>query len=338
MEPLEPQFRVLIVDDDRDLALNLQDILESRGYSASVAATAAEGLEAARRQVFDLAVVDVRLPDMPGTALIEKLILLCPGLESILITGFVSLETAIAAIRQKHIVAYEVKPVDLDRLIAVLEQVARKKRLERELLDVRERERGRIGRELHDGLGQHLTGIALHAQVLCGALKDKKLAEADHAFRIAHMINEAIQEAGRLARGLAPVVLEQRGLKAALEELTSGIETASGVPCRLEWSPDVRDPGQDAAIHVYRLVQEAVNNAAKHAAAKAVRVQVAGDGEGTMIRISDDGVGLPEKASEKGGMGLNIMRYRAGVIGASLELMPNENGGTVVCVRCRRWM
>lgn len=199
------------------------------------------------------------------------------------------------------------------------------------LLEVVGAEQSRIGQDLHDGLCQHLTGIEFRTSVLVDRLADYPEAR-DEATKIAKLIREGIHQARMLARGLSPVHLESDGLMAALEELTSNTGKIFVVECRFECPQPVRVADHSVATHLYRIAQEAISNAVRHGRARSIVVAlVKGNGTAT-LSITDDGCGILPHADDTAGMGLRIMRYRAEMIGANLQIGPVEGQGTAV--RC----
>lgn len=214
-----------------------------------------------------------------------------------------------------------------ERTRALTSEMAARQRLECELLDISEREQRRIGHELHDSICQHLTGTALAGQVLTARL-DGRLA--DDAARVVGLVEEGIDLTRRLARGLVPVELESAGLMSALEEFTRATQARSGVTCRFECEVPVPTPNTAEAIHLYRIAQEATNNAIRHASPKQVLIKLDDAEGGIQLSIEDDGCGLPKRAAEGPGMGLRIMAHRASMIGGSLSVSTRPGGGTSV--------
>ena len=163
-----------------------------------------------------------------------------------------------------------------ERTTALTEEMAERERLERELLDISERERRRIGHDLHDSLGQHLTGTALAAQVLEEKLTVHGQQEASDAGKVVELIEEGIVLLRQLAKGLHPIELEAEGLMQALEELAATSSELLGISCRFECDSPVPVRDSATAAHLYRIAQEAVSNAVKHGKAKE-RVHSTGD-------------------------------------------------------------
>ena len=208
------------------------------------------------------------------------------------------------------------------------------KRLEAEVLNVAEREQSRFGHDLHDGLGQHLTGIEFMSEVLSQRLAAKGRAEeAADLDQITGLIREAIGQTRDLARGLSPVVLQSKGLAVALQDLAASATKHLGLSCGCRFADEGKDGVEDPemAIHLYRIAQEAVANAAKHGRATEVTLLL-GSREGRVeLTVEDNGNGLPpDFTGESSGMGLRVMQYRAGLIGGTLHIGAGIRGGVVI--------
>jgi PAS domain S-box-containing protein len=217
-------------------------------------------------------------------------------------------------------------------IIATGIDITEREQLERALLDISAREQRRIGQDLHDGLGQHLTGIAFMAKVHESRLAEKQLTEASDAAKIVRLVNEAIHKTRELARGLLPVVSDAQGLMSALQLWAGEVEDLFGVSCKFQCETAVLIHDDAMATHLYHIAQEAVNNAIKHGNARSILIRLASEnGCGTLL-ISDDGSGIPEVRGNAQGMGLHIMSYRAGMIGGRLDVGPHPVRGT--CVNC----
>ena len=209
--------------------------------------------------------------------------------------------------------------------------VTEAKRLERTILEISGREQRRIGQDLHDGLGQHLTGVAFMSKVLEQKLREKSLAEAADAAKIVVLVNQAIDKTRELSHGLLTVLSDAPGLMSALERLALQVEDLFQVACIFECADPVLIRESDVATHLYHIAQEAVNNALKHGRPQRVVIRLTG-GDEPSLTIEDDGIGLGGwSAPENPGMGLLIMTYRAKMIGGALQLQPGATGGTVVC-------
>lgn len=209
--------------------------------------------------------------------------------------------------------------------------VTERKRLERSILEISAREQRRIGQDLHDGLGQHLTGIAFLSKVLEEKLSEESVSESNDAAKIVLLVNDAIRKTKELARGLLPVVSDAQGLMAALRQCAEETEDLFRVKCRFLCDAPVFVTDVNVATHLYHIAREAVSNAMKHGKASELVIKLSAAGDQGVLSIRDNGVGLP--TVQKGtGMGLNIMSYRARMVGGSLEVRRNADGGvTVTC-------
>jgi PAS domain S-box-containing protein len=218
-------------------------------------------------------------------------------------------------------------------VIATGIDITERKRMEKAILEISAREQRKIGRDLHDGLGQHLTGIAFMSKVLERKLAADGSPEAVEVEKIVRLVNEAIHKTRELARGLLPVVSDSDGLMSALKRWTGEVEDLFRIQCRFECSEPVRITDVNVATHLYHIAQEAVNNAIKHARATELIVSLGRPKGVGMLEVEDDGIGLPHVRQGHSGLGLHIMSYRANMIGGSLELHTGAHGGTVVSCR-----
>jgi signal transduction histidine kinase/CheY-like chemotaxis protein len=209
--------------------------------------------------------------------------------------------------------------------------ITERKWLERRILSISDAEQQRIGADLHDGLGQHLTGIACLATALRDRLQTTNPKETQQASLIANLVNEAIAQCRALSRGLCPVQLEHTGLPSALEDLTFQVQLISGVNCRFEAVGSPPRCSHDAAMHVYRITQEAINNAIRHGAARSVSVALITNGSTCRVVVEDDGTGFdPDAERTSPGVGLRLMNYRAAIIGGTFSIGPRPGGGVTV--------
>ena len=170
----------------------------------------------------------------------------------------------------------------------------------------------------------------MKSQVLEQKLVRKSKADSDRAGEIARHVREAISQTRSLARGLSPVTLESEGLISALHELAANAERMFGMSCHIEAPQTVPLQAPAVTTHLYRIAQEAVSNAIKHGKAKEVTIRLTSEPERVLLQILDKGVGLCLPLAPRGGMGLSIMRYRAGMIGASFSIENGPAGGAIV--------
>jgi len=211
--------------------------------------------------------------------------------------------------------------------------ITERKRMEAEILDISNRERQAIGRDLHDGLGQELTGVALMLRGLATRIESEYPESKQQVEEIVDLVNRSIDTARALARGLLPVTADAGGLNAALGALAERAREMYGfeVKLRINIRPNCQ-MSEAAANHLYRITQEALTNAARHAHASSVVIQFRANTRKFLLRIIDDGIGISKRGKDGYGMGLKIMRYRASMINAVMEIAAHDPRGTVVCV------
>ena len=216
-----------------------------------------------------------------------------------------------------------------DERIALLEE---NRRLEHEIIEISEYEHQRIGQELHDGLCQYLAAIRCTAQSLQFELEREGQPKlADGARDVADLLQTAVSQAHDLARGLVPVQLGVGGLTAALEDLAVSTTRRLGVRCSFHPSGGLPRNADDVKMrHLYRIAQEAVNNAAKHAHPRHIEVALSSNSAATILSVTDDGVGLSRTSRNGQGLGMSIMKYRSGLIGGEFLVEEPSTGGTVV--------
>jgi signal transduction histidine kinase len=218
----------------------------------------------------------------------------------------------------------------LDEVLALLESSAPRRISEREVAEITQREQIRIGQDLHDGLGQHLTGITFLTRALVNKLTAQGLPEAAEAAEIGRLVFQALSQTRNLARGLLPVELESQGLRQALAELAANVRDLYQIDCGVEWDADLSISDRSIASQLFRLAQEAINNSIKHGEARHVRVALRKLHGQCCLLVRDDGTGLAKRELRPNGLGLRIMNYRAQRLGGSLRIQPGEHGGTVV--------
>jgi two-component system, LuxR family, sensor kinase FixL len=211
-----------------------------------------------------------------------------------------------------------------------IRDITERKRLEKEILEVSDREQRRIGYDLHDGLCQHLAAIELKSQVLEQKLGKRSKAAATRLGEIAKDVRDAIGHTRSLARGLSPVTLESEGLASALQELAVNTENIFNVSCRFEFEEPVQVHDHAVATNLFRIAQEAVSNAIKHGKAKRISINLESPRGQITLRVSDNGAGFPAKSPHQKGMGLRIMQSRAGMIGGTLAIESSDAGGVMV--------
>jgi PAS domain S-box-containing protein len=207
-------------------------------------------------------------------------------------------------------------------------EIARRKGLEGEILSVSDREQQRLGRELHDGLCQHLTAVAFMSRSIAMRLKNHRVIEVGDIEKIAELVNDAASDTRNLSRALHRLDVDAAGLVNALQDLVD--REIWRTPCRLEVKPSFRIEDDAAAAHLYRIAREAVINANKHAQARKIIVRLQRSRREMVLHVIDDGVGLSDDRKLKEGLGLHIMNYRAQLVGGRLEIDSSKNRGTRV--------
>jgi signal transduction histidine kinase len=215
---------------------------------------------------------------------------------------------------------------------ALRQEMKIREQLEKDITESAERESQRIGHELHDSLGQHLTATSLALQVLSGKLATESSPRSKDVDQAVELVEQGIDLARKIAKGLFPLELEGEGLAAALLELSRVTARNHHVACELKCDSSVWLSDSTTATHLYRIAQEAVINAVKHGHVSRIDIEVSRRDTNLTLSIKDDGIGLPADLPESGGIGLRIMSSRAGMIGGLLSVKNQAEGGTIV--RC----
>ncbi len=204
-------------------------------------------------------------------------------------------------------------------------------RLERQIIAVSEEERSKIGRDLHDDLGSHLTGVELLSKALQQHLRGEVPERAEQLGIIRNLILDAIEKTRRLSQGLYPVHVVEYGLEAAIEELVIEVKKMFKVNFDLSWQDGGHVLGKNTATHLHYIIREAVFNAARHGKPQNIGVYMLHDDNGFSVKIVDDGKGFAGTPAATG-MGFHTMKYRAKAIGATLVINSGEKSGTIISV------
>lgn len=346
MAPAAAASRILVVDDDEGLLILMADTLQAEGFSVLTASSAKTAREALDRGAPDLMILDLKLQDAGGLELVESLQRDRRPVPFVVVTGQGDQKIAVEVMKQgaldylmKDTTLLDLLPAVVRRAIdavnkdnALREAQAQHRRLEREILAVSERERHSIGADLHDNLGQQLTALEL----MCTMLKSDTAPHPELSARLdlmSRMLREAVSQTRSLARGLVPISNDPDALPIALAELAERTSSLGRTKCRFEAPEDFSLSDATAAGHLYRIAQESVNNALKHAQANEVVIRLEQTPAAVTLEISDDGIGLPAGKPKRRGLGLGVMQHRARVIGGELTVTSKRNGGvTVQCV------
>jgi len=234
-----------------------------------------------------------------------------------------------------EVLSAEVELSGEKKILIVVQDVSERKQLESEIIEIANRERRRLGADLHDGLGQELTGISLMLRSLAKRAGFAAFGAAIELDEIITLVNHAIQSARKMALGISPVTLERGGLLPALQTLIGWSRASYNIEVGLRLS--IRSPlhiGESAAAHLYLIVQEAINNAVKHGRARSIAVTLRSNRALVSLSITDDGVGIVESPARGAGMGLKLMEYRSAVIGGVMKIKRLPKGGTRIRSVC----
>ncbi len=338
---------IFVVDDDEGLLILMAEGLRAEGFKVETADSGKSARAWLDEHTPDLMILDLKLKDGDGPALVANLQQEKNHIPFVVVTGQGDEKVAVEVMKQGAL-DYVMKDTGLlDLLPAVVKRAlgsvsqekalvaaqAEHRRLEHEVLAVSERERHSIGADLHDGLGQQLTAIEL----MCAALKADAAGHPSLGKGLdamGKMLRSAIAQTRFLARGLVPVGSAPDALQIGLTELTEQINAIGTLRCQFDCPSPVAVADPFVAGHLYRIAQEAVNNAVKHAHARDVRVVLQQEAGVLRLEISDDGNGLPKgRSTGRGGLGLGVMQHRAKVIGGELTVMSKRSEGVTVACR-----
>jgi len=212
------------------------------------------------------------------------------------------------------------------------EETKERRQTQDEMLQIAQREQQRIGRDIHDALGQQLAGASFLLGSLEKRLRDRQLPETDLAAEVGDHLRDAVSKARHIAYGLAPTDISEEGLIDALEALAGNTETLFHLKCDFSHTSACHVTDSTVAMHLYRIVQEAIHNAASHGNADHVWISLALDGQDGVLTISDNGSGIDRCEPSHHGMGIRIMHFRAETIGGKVDMSINETGGASVTI------
>jgi len=227
----------------------------------------------------------------------------------------------------------EIEMIVNERTRELRESMQERMRLESEILEISDREKRQIGQDLHDSLGQKLTGAVFLSRALAEQPSHDEGSTRTQATRINETLKEAVAQVRRMARGLSPIELGQDGLSGALHRLAAEISDIYGISCLFHQADSTFLPAGKNASHLYAITLEAVTNAIKHGGASEIVIELSGKDSRYQLVIEDNGKGFDPTSTQNGGMGLRIMQYRASMIDGTVEVRKRPEGGTeVVCV------
>ncbi len=208
--------------------------------------------------------------------------------------------------------------------------IAQRQRLEKRVQEIGTRQQQRIGQELHDGVGQELTGLGYLAASLHRKLRATDSPEAESAAELAQAIPNALGQIKAIVKGLIPLEVGARDLVPAIRAMAANIEERTGISCSYESNGSISVQDDNVAVQLYRIAQEAVTNAVKHAQADHIELAMSVDSQTLVLEVRDDGVGIASHADNSSGSGMHIMRHRADVIGGTLTVERRDRGGTLI--------
>jgi PAS domain S-box-containing protein len=221
------------------------------------------------------------------------------------------------------------------RMIGANSDITDRKQLEKELISISDREQRRIGQDLHDGLGQQLTAIEFMCQSLKADLKKGSPEVREQIAAMSGFLRQAITQTRALAHGLTAFMLDASGLQGALAELVESTAKLGRVQCRFVCPTTVKLKDGETAVHLYRIAQEAIANALKHAKATEIEVTLSRRGSAVVLTVVDNGIGLPRKSEQHSGVGLRVMQHRAATIGGELTIESKRSKGVIVTCTVR---
>jgi signal transduction histidine kinase len=344
--PAPHSATIFIVDDDQALRRLLQQTLKREGFSTVTASSGEEAIAWLGQNTADLMLLDLKLPDFEGKDLINRVAAMDRSIPFVIITSQGDERVAVDMMKRGAL-DYLVKDVQFIEFVPTvvchaLEKLQTDKRLrtaqlaleesKTQLLVVSEREQRHFGAELHDGLGQQLTAIELRCQSLKQDLPPSRPDLEKEVAQICQFLRNAISQTRSLAHGLAPLSLDSRGLTDALNSLALRMSSRHGIQCSFDSPSPIALDNELVTGHLFRIAQEAVNNAVKHSLATEVMIRLIRSSGKLQLEVSDNGKGFPKTPSSSQGIGLQIMRHRTSVIGGELNIISKPGEGvSVIC-------
>jgi signal transduction histidine kinase len=344
MPPASSSSVVLIVDDDEGLAILMSEALREAGFETAVASSGKAAFAWLRQGKPSLMLLDLKLADITGRDLLAGLARDGIFAPFVVITGQEDTRVAVDMMKGGAL-DYLVKDASMLELLPVVVRRAMDKleadrnlaearaalsESQKQILAIGEREQRRIGADLHDNLGQQLTAIELLCQSLREDLKKRQPDLDKQIARVCQYLRQAVAQTRLLARGLSPVELDSDGLADALADLVRRTNEIGRLHCRFQVGSPVVIEDNAVAGHLFRIAQEALNNAVKHSEADEVAISLSQNGEITRLEIADNGRGLPKAKQAGAGIGLQVMKHRANVIRAALNVESAPGKGVKV--------
>lgn len=344
----KPIHILAIEDSEVDihrLSAALQGV-EQFPFELSFERRLASGLVSLANATFDVVLLDLILPDSAGLETVERVHRVAPHTPIIVLTHVDDELNAVEAVRrgaQDYLFKVQLDGLLVSRAIryamerkrverALNESIDARRELESEVLRISTREQQRISQDLHDSVGQQLTGLSYLARSLAKHMADTSPSQAADAQMIVEGLQSALTEVRNAIRGLAPVEFDSEGLMAAINQLVTTTAARCDTLCQFVCDEPVLIENNTTATHLFRIAQEALHNAVKHSQAERILVHLRYAGDHVVLQVSDDGKGLTMHSGGESGLGLHIMHYRARMIDATLDVSSNFKQGT--CVTC----
>jgi len=349
-EPAEAaaaKAKILLVDDEPKSLYALQELLSTLGENLMVAQSGEEALRLVLKNDFAVILLDVRMPGIDGFETAKMI----RGRERSKLTPIIFL-TAAADEMTSMFRGYEVGAVDylmkpvvpevLKSKVAVFVELHRKserlresedklRRLAAHLISVREEERAHIAREIHDELGQVLTGIKMEVGWLAKRLKEPALLEKTDS--MSKLIDSTVQTVRKIATGLRPEMLDDMGLVAAVGWQAKDFQKRTGIRCRVKLPPETTKLDIDVSTTAFRIFQEILTNVARHSRATRVDIDLELAGDSLRLEVTDNGVGIAEAELDgRKSLGLLGMHERALLFGGEVSITGSPGHGTRVAV------
>ena len=341
------QAKILLVDDEPKSLFALQELLSTLGQNLMVAQSGEEALRLALRNDFAVILLDVRMPGIDGfeTARLIRARERSKSTPIIFLTAAADEMTSMFRGYEVGAVDYLMKPVIPEVLkskVAVFVELFRKserlreseeklRRLAAHLISIREEERTHIAREIHDELGQVLTGLKMEVTWLAKRLKEKVLIEKTDS--MCQLIDSTVQTVRKIATGLRPEMLDDMGLIAAVQWQAKDFQKRTGIRCRAKLPPETEKPPIDIATTMFRIFQEILTNVARHSRATRVDIDLAIQEDTITLDVCDNGVGIQDnELHAKKSLGLLGMQERALLFGGDVKVTGSPGHGTRVFV------
>lgn len=345
-------IRILAIEDSETDILRFRSILkevQQFEFELTHERLLAAGLDVLVIRDCDVVLLDLMLPDSVGLETVDRVHQAAPHTPIIVLTNVDDESSAVEAVRRgaqdylfkanldgaivSRAIRYALERKRAERVLN--ESIEARRVLEAEVLRISTREQQRIGQELHDSVGQQLTGLSYMARSLAKRLSDHSPSEAVAAQTIVAGVQAALTEVRNAICGLVPVEVDSEGLMAALKRLVTTTGSRCDMECCFACRVPVRIEDNDTATHLYRIAQEALHNAVKHSHANRILVDLRRGDEFVVLEVSDNGSGMNGRSRTRNGMGLHIMHYRARMINAKLEVSSNKQQGTSVTCTVR---